>query len=174
MASIFVRSTVCLAFCVPTQAAEFTAPNLLAVTPTILTSGQPTAEALAMLGKQKIDAVIYLVPADIPGAVADEASILKKQGIAYTHIPIPFGAPTADHYRQFAEAMSKLAGKKVLVHCEINLRASSMVFLYRTIALKHDPQTAYDSVARIWSPRGAWKPFIESVLSAHNIKFETY
>ena len=35
----------------------------------------------------------------------------------------------------------------MLVHCEVNLRASSMNFLYRVIALKENPDTA--SVARL-------------------------
>lgn len=153
---------------------EFTAPNLVAATPKIITSGQPTADALQLLGTQKFDAVVFLVPDGTSGNVKDEAAILKRQGIHYLHIPIPFGAPTAQHYHTFADAMSKLTGKKVLVHCEINLRASSMVFLYRTTALKEDPDVAYASVVNVWSPRGAWKPYIETMLSKHKIKFATF
>ena len=155
------------------KAADFALPNLVEISPKIVTSGQPTAQALETLGKQNVEVVIFLVPDGTAGNVADEAAILKQQGITFVHIPIPFGAPTADHYAAFASAMSKHTGKKVLVHCEINLRASSMVFLYRVIALKHDPHLAYGSVTKVWTPRGAWKPFIDDMLRRHGVEFET-
>ncbi len=171
---VCVAAIIGSAFFGVARASTITALNLVEVTPKIITSGQPSVEALETLGKQKIEAVIFLVPSHVPGVIANEAAILAKQGIAYMHIPIPFGAPTEQHYLAFAEAMAKLADKKVLVHCEINLRASSMVFLYRVIALKEDPSVVYDSVAKVWSPRGAWKPFIDNLLNKQNIKFTTY
>jgi protein tyrosine phosphatase (PTP) superfamily phosphohydrolase (DUF442 family) len=178
--STYIRILVALLLYASTNLAnsaptiELDAPNLVVVTPRIITSGQPTAKALASLGKQGFDAVIFLVPDGISSNVTDEAAILKNQGIPYIHIPIPFGQPNATHYTAFASAMSGLTNKKVLVHCEINLRASSMVFLYRTIALKEDPQRAFESVAKVWSPRGAWKPFIQEMLSKSAITFEPY
>ncbi len=156
------------------QPTDLVAPNLVEISPKIVTSGQPTALALGTLGKQNVDVVIFLVPDGTSSNVPDEAAILQRQGITYVHIPIPFGAPTAEHYQAFAGAMSSHAGGKVLVHCEINLRASSMVFLYRVIALKQDPHRAYEAVARVWSPRGAWKPFIQDMLRKHAITFEPY
>ncbi len=156
------------------QAADFVAPNLVEINPKLTTSGQPVAAALATLGKQNVEAVIFLVPDGTSGNVSDEQAILQRQAIAYVHIPIPFGAPKAEHYNAFAAAMKKYSDKKVLVHCEINLRASSMVFLYRVIELKQDPNTAFEAVAKVWSPRGAWKPFIDETLRQNNIKFSVY
>ncbi|MEI6737865.1 MAG: protein tyrosine phosphatase family protein, partial [Pseudomonadota bacterium] len=156
------------------QAADFVAPNLVEISPRIITSGQPTTLALAALGKQNVEVVIFLVPDGISSNVPGEAAILQRQGITFVHIPIPFGAPTVEHYAAFAGAMTKYADKKVLVHCEINLRASSMVFLYRVIALKEDTHRAYEAVAKVWSPRGAWKPFLQDILRKHAITFEPY
>ncbi len=168
--------TVLLAWLITVNAhaSSFTAPNLVVITPKIVTSSQPTAKALSALGEDGFEAVIYLVPTDVPSPVADEAAIVKRQGLEYIHIPIPFNNPTAQHYDDFARTMARLTKKRVLVHCEINLRASSMVFLYRTIALREDPQTAYESVLKVWSPRGAWRPFIEGMLRKNSIKFELY
>jgi uncharacterized protein (TIGR01244 family) len=153
---------------------EFVAPNLVSVTPKLVTSGQPSAEALASLAQHGFEAVIYLVPSGVHSALADEAAIVKRQGIEYIHIPIKFDQPTAQGYDAFASAMSRLANRKVLVHCEINLRASAMVFLYRAIALKEDANAAYEAVTKVWSPRGAWRPFIQEQLRAQGIRFEVY
>lgn len=150
---------------------NFEAINRVEISPLLTTSGQPTEKMLQGLGKHGYEAVIFLVPTGTVGNVENEAEILKQQGIEYVHIPIKFGEPTEAHYVAFAAAMSRLAKKKVLVHCEINLRASSMVFLYRTIALKEDPAVAYESVSRVWTPRFAWKPYIEKMLAANKIAF---
>jgi len=60
----------------------------------------------------------------------------------------------------------------VLVHCQINLRASSMVFLYRAIVLKDDPRLAYEAVHKVWVPDDVWKRFIERQLARHKIDFQ--
>ncbi len=156
------------------DAADFIAPNVVVISPTLTTSGQPTAPALRALSKHGFEAVVFLVPAGVDSNVAGEDDMVKRQGIEFVHIPIKFGEPGPQHYAAFAGAMTRLTGKKVLVHCEINLRASSMVFLYRSIALKEDPSRAYESVAKVWSPRGPWKDFIQETLRKNAIKFELY
>jgi protein tyrosine phosphatase (PTP) superfamily phosphohydrolase (DUF442 family) len=152
----------------------FEATNRVEISPLLTTSGQPSEKVLKSLRMHGFEAVIFLVPSGTLGNVKNEAEILKQQGIEYVHIPIKFGEPTEAHYTVFAAAMSRLAKKKVLVHCEINLRASSMVFLYRTISLKEDPGAAYDAVTRVWTPRFAWKPYIEMMLAKHKIAFALY
>ncbi len=149
----------------------FDAVNRVDISPRLTTSGQPTEKALKDLGKHGYEAVIFLVPSGTLGNVENEAEILKQQGIEYVHIPIKFDEPTEAHYMAFAAAMSRLAKKKVLVHCEVNLRASSMTFLYRTITLKEDANVVYESVSRIWTPRYAWKPYIEKMLAMNKIAF---
>ena len=70
--------------------------------------------------------------------------------------------------------LGALADRKVLVHCQVNMRASSMVFLYRTITLKEQPLAAYHAVQRVWSPNGAWRKLIEGQLRKHGISFELH
>ena len=70
--------------------------------------------------------------------------------------------------------MDALATQKVLVHYQINLRASSMVFLCRAISRKQNPNTAYESVTKVWVPEGAWKPFIQMPLKKHQINVEPF
>ena len=111
---------------------------------------------------------------DARDTVADQAAILSAQGVEYVHIPMPWQAPEAKHLEAMAAAMQRLRGKKVLVHCQVNLRASSMVFLHRVIVGKEPAEKAYDSVARVWVPNRVWKAYIVSMLRRHGSDFEPY
>jgi protein tyrosine phosphatase (PTP) superfamily phosphohydrolase (DUF442 family) len=150
------------------------APNVVVISPRLVTSGQPTADALARLAAQGYGAVIYLAPPTVDNAVPGEAEIVRRQGLTFINIPIPFGRPTDADFEAFVAAMDGLKDRKVLVHCEINMRASSMTFLYRVIAGHERPETAYEAVARVWSPSGAWKKLIVARLHKAGIAFEPY
>ena len=112
------------------HAFALTAPNVVAISDRLVTAGQPSREALAALSAEAFQAVIYLAPSTVFDAVKDEPEIVARQGIEFVHIPIPFGAPTAAHADALAAALDRLKGKKVLVHCQVNMRASTLVFLY--------------------------------------------
>lgn len=154
--------------------ASLTAPNVVPIHERWVTSGQPGAAALQGLGTEGFEAVIYLAPPTVPDAVPDEPRIVAAQGLEYVNIPIRFDRPTEADFAAFAEAIRRLEGRKVLVHCQINLRASSMTFLHRVIVGKEAPEKAYDSVARVWSPNRVWKAYIVSMLRKHGIGFEPY
>lgn len=154
--------------------APLAAPNVVPIHDRWVTAGQPTAAALAGLKAQGYEAVIYLAPPTVPDAVREEPQIVRGQGLEYVNIPIRFDAPTEADFDAFAEAIARLGGRKVLVHCQINLRASSMTFLHRVIVGKEPAEKAYDSVSRVWSPNAAWKAYIASMLRKHGVAFEPY
>jgi protein tyrosine phosphatase (PTP) superfamily phosphohydrolase (DUF442 family) len=154
------------------EAPRLDAPNLVPISPTLVTSGQPSAQALGMLRAQGFEAVIYLAPPTVPGAVRDERGIVTRQGLAFINIPIKFGNPTDADFEEFSAALKGLGQRKTLVHCEVNMRASTMVFLYRTIVLKEDPKVAYQAVEGVWVPHGPWRTLIEDELKKHKITFE--
>jgi len=154
--------------------AQIDAPNLVEIDSTLATSGQPSAKGLEALGELGFQAVIYLAPRTVPNAIQAEPELLAKQGIEFIHIPIEFAAPTESHFLAFSAALAKLNGRKVLVHCEINMRASSLVFLHRVIRLRESPALAYESVARVWSPRGPWRRLIVEQLAKNQLQFEPY
>jgi protein tyrosine phosphatase (PTP) superfamily phosphohydrolase (DUF442 family) len=163
-----------LAFAGAATAAEppLKAPNVVAVSPLVVTSGQPDAAALRGLKAAGFEAVIYLAPPNVHDAVDGEAKIVAAQGLVFVNVPIRFGAPAEADFKVVTGALQALAGRKVLVHCQVNLRASSMVFLHRAITLREDPATAYADVARVWSPDPVWKPYIQGLLRRHGINFE--
>lgn len=156
------------------QTPRLVAPNLVEVSPKLVTSGQPSAEALGGLKAQGFQVVIYLAPPTVPDAVRDEQLIVTRQGLTFINIPIQFDNPTESDFEVFAALLNSFADRKVLVHCQVNLRASSMVFLYRTITLKEQPLAAYQAVQRVWSPSGPWRKLIEGELRKHSISFELY
>ena len=158
----------------PAQAHSPGMPNRVEINPRLVTSGQPSAEALASLAAQGFEAVIYLAPPTVSDAVRDEAVILGKQGMVFVNIPIKFDSPTQKDFEAFTAVLSALSQRKVLVHCQINLRASSMVFLHRVISEKHDPRVAYDAVATVWSPDGRWKTLMQTLLRKNGVSFEPY
>lgn len=156
------------------QAQGIDAPNVVPISATLVTSGQPRAAALRQLAAQGFGAVIYLAPPTVPDAVRDEAKILEGQGIAYLNIPIRFDKPTSQDFESLVAALAKFSDRKVLVHCQVNMRASSLVFLHRVIVGKEPPEKAYESVARVWSPHGPWKALIVGLLRQNRIDFEPY
>lgn len=149
-------------------------PNMVPITERLTSSGQPSAAWLETLGARGYEAVIYLAPLTVGDAIPDEPQILARQSIDFVHIPIAFNQPTGADFDSFAAAMTRFAGKKVLVHCQINMRASSMVFLYRTIVGKEDPQVAFAAVEKVWTPNGVWKAFMQTQLQQHGAVFDFF
>ena len=158
----------------PAQVAGAFAPNVVEITPRLVTSGQPSVKGLETLRARGFDAVIYLAPPTVSDAVRDEALIVGRQGLVFVDIPIRFDAPTERDYETFAAILAALGPRKILVHCQVNMRASTMVFLYRVLALKEDPNRAYEAVTAVWVPEGPWKRLVADLLSRHGVKFEIY
>lgn len=150
------------------------APNVVVISPRIVTSGQPTAASLSQLANQGFQAVIYLAPPTVPDAIAGEADLVRRQGLEFVNIPIPFGDPSEADFEQFVEAMNRFRDMKVLVHCQVNMRASTFTFLYRVTKEQEPPEQAYQAVARVWSPRGPWHRLLTSQLRKAGIAFEPY
>jgi len=150
------------------------APNVVPISARLVTSGQPTADALSRLASLGFGAVIYLAPPTVQDAIPGEAEIIRKQGLEFVNIPIKFSDPTDADFRSFVGAMDGFRDRKVLVHCQVNFRASSMTFLYRVIIRHENPEQAYQAVTRVWVPDGAWKRFLVSQLRKEGIDFEPY
>ena len=158
----------------PTAATDGGPPNLVVIHDRLVTSGQPSAAWLATLAEQGFGAVVYLAPPTVPDAVADEARIVGRQGLTFINIPIPFDGPEARHLQLFSAVLDALGDRKVLVHCQVNFRASSMVFLHRVVALREDPERAYEPVTRTWRPDGVWRRYLVGELARRGVAFEPY
>ena len=149
-------------------------PNLVVINDRLVTSGQPSAEWLRTLKAQGFEAVVYLAPPTVHDAVADEHAIVGAQGLVFVSIPVNFEQPHAADHSLVSAALQALGSRKVLVHCQVNLRASSLVFLHRVIALREDPERAYAQLSRVWKPNATWKRYLEDELRRHGVAFDVY
>lgn len=126
--------------------------NFIRVDERVLTGGQPTAAQLRDAAAEGVEVVINLAPAGGPGAPADEAAVVGGLGLAYHHIPVPWDAPSEADFEKFAQAMTREAGRRVLVHCVANYRATAFYSLYALQALGWNEAQAEALRARIWRP----------------------
>lgn len=156
----------------PAFAHEGPAPNRVDVSPRLATSGQPTRPFLETLKAQGYEAVVYLAPPTVGDALADEHKIVGKQGLVFVNIPIVWEKPTPADFDAFTRVMKALENRKVWVHCQMNLRASSMVFLHRVITLKEPPDKAWESVQKAWVPNATWRAYILATLRANGVAYE--
>lgn len=152
--------------------AGIVAPNVRVISPLLVTAGQPDRASLQRLRAEGYVAVISFAPGDTADAVPDQAEILAAQGVEFVHIPIAWQGPEAKHLDAVVAAMQRLKGNKVLVHCQMNMRASALTFLYRTIHAKEDPAKAWVDVKLLWTPNNQWAEFINGQLRAHRIQFD--
>jgi len=174
----------CLLFClaprlVPAAPAEpvglLELFNYYEYSPALLSSGQPTREQFPAIAKAGMEAVINLAPVTDPGALADEAEVVGKLGMAYVHIPVNWDHPPQADVESFLGAMEKFRGKRVLVHCYAGSRASAFVFLYRVLELGADRVAARTTLESIWANNPGyelpavpqWRQLIDDVLVAH-------
>jgi len=138
--------------------------NYVAVSPMIGTAGMPRPEQFETIGRAGFRTVIELATPGTAGSHRDEAEFVTRQGMRYFNVPVDFARPTADAYLRFAALMREHADERVLVHCEMNMRASAFVFLYRVLELGEEADRAYEDVLRVWQPAPHWRRFILTML----------
>ena len=137
--------------------------NFVQLTPDVGTSGQPTREQFAAIAQDGYAAVVNLALPTSDHAIADEGSVVTGHGMSYFHIPVDFKNPTTDDLNTFIGTMRALEGKKVLVHCVMNLRVSAFMYHYLKHVRGFDEAAARSPVLDRWAPKmdAVWKAFIE-------------
>ncbi|HEX7712158.1 MAG TPA: protein tyrosine phosphatase family protein [Sphingomonadaceae bacterium] len=126
------------------------------LSPEVTTSGRVEDKDVARLAQIGTRHVINLALDDHPDALAGEGDKLTAQGVAYTHIPVPFDAPQEAHYQAFVGALE--AGETpVHVHCIANWRVSAFFYRY------HRERGMVEAEARAlmerqWSPETSTHP----------------
>jgi uncharacterized protein (TIGR01244 family) len=133
--------------------------NFVRLSPRITTSGRLQPGDPARLAAMGAGRVINLALDNHPEALPDAEQEMAKAGLGYTHIPVPFEAPTLDHYRAFKTALES-SDEPVHVHCIMNWRVSA--FLCRW----HREQGMADAAAAqlmqlVWDPEKSDYPHAE-------------
>ena len=122
----------------------------------VTTSGRLEERDLERLAAIGVRHVINLALDDHPEALPGEADRLGALGIVYTHIPVPFGAPTRAHYAAFRAALTEVDGP-VHVHCIMNYRVTAFFYLLDLESGMEEP-VARERMAEVWNPFAAQDP----------------
>jgi protein tyrosine phosphatase (PTP) superfamily phosphohydrolase (DUF442 family) len=135
----------------------------------IATAGQPTIEEFTIVKQNNFDLIINLAKKDSPNAISNESSIVAGLGLNYIHIPVDFKAPALSDLQQFFEIMERHRNKHIFVHCALNRRVSSFMFLYRIIKCNLSVLEALRDLHAVWQPDNIWQSFIDTALTHYNV-----
>ncbi len=135
--------------------------NYRKITDHIHTSGQPKPEEFAQIKALGVETVINLAMPDSKGALADEGRLVSENGMNYVHIPVVWEDPKDEQFALFSSLMDLHSEKGVHIHCALNWRVSSFVFMYRTKVLGHDRDQARQAMEEIWQPNETWTDFMD-------------
>jgi len=126
----------------------------------ITTSGQPTEAQLSQIRDLGVTHVINLGPHTNKGALADEARTIAELGMTYVYIPVDFEAPRESDFAAFCDALDRLKGRCVHVHCIYNARVTAFFYRYAQGGKGGSVSQAYTRMDGIWRPGGVWARFI--------------
>lgn len=134
--------------------------NFVAVDACIYTAGQPSVAALAEIRAEGFEVVVNLGLLDQDYSLTDEAGSVRALGMSYRHIPVLFVDPKPEDFECFRRTLRELSGRKVFVHCAMNLRVSCFVSLYGELELGWSRERADAHVRRVWEPDPVWSDFL--------------
>lgn len=147
-------------------------PNYHQYSSQFSSSGQPTVEQLGSVSADGFKRVIYIAFNDNHTAIEDEDRVVKTLGMDYVHIPVDFDHPVLEDFEDFAAVLNRDRQIRTLLHCQINLRASTFSFLYRVIYAGVPIAQAKEDLDLIWQPDKVWYQFIIDVLKQHGMSHE--
>jgi protein tyrosine phosphatase (PTP) superfamily phosphohydrolase (DUF442 family) len=144
--------------------------NFLEISDTIGTAGQPIPSQFSAIKAAGYDVVVNLAMPDSANALPNEQQLVSGQGMLYVHIPVVWERPTAQNLEQFFDVMARCRGKRVFVHCAMNMRVSVFVYLYRVIWLGDSQDSARVDLLQIWQPNATWQRFLDDSLDEYRVQ----
>jgi protein tyrosine phosphatase (PTP) superfamily phosphohydrolase (DUF442 family) len=138
--------------------------NFRRYSPTLASAGQPTAAQLLQAVEAGYQRVVYLALSDQDQALPHEDRLVREAGMQFVHLPIIWKSPSAADFALFSAVMRQGEGLKTLVHCQVNWRASSFVFLHRVIDLGVPINEAVVDLNAVWTPDATWSALIVEIL----------
>ncbi len=136
--------------------------NLTVLEDQLWTSGQPTRAQLAELARLGFELVINLALPTSDNAIADEADLVRSLGMTYLHIPVVWESPQPEDLARFMDAMDARQGRRTLVHCALNYRASAFTALWRVLRQGWPQAEAFAVQKTVWNLADypVWQAFV--------------
>ena len=165
---------LCLALAAPTSSAQSVDDivNFRVYSDSFASSGQPAADQLDLVRAAGFERVVNIAFASADGGIANEDRLVRDLGMDYVQIPVVWTEPTIADFESFAAVMRQSPGKKTLLHCQVNFRASAFAFLYRVLEHGVAIAEAKADMNTVWMPNETWRQFIFAVLEAHGVEPE--
>ncbi|MBL6745995.1 MAG: protein tyrosine phosphatase family protein [Pseudomonadales bacterium] len=135
---------------------------------TFASAGQPTADQLQAIADQGFERIVYIAFTNNTNALPDEDQIVKGLGMEYMQVPVDFSNPLPDDFYAFADSMQRNTGKKTLLHCQVNARATAFSFLYRVLYEDVPVAEAKEDMNTVWQPNEVWRDFIFEVMAQND------
>ena len=145
------------------------AVNHVVINDRLHTSGQPESSQLSSLADRGFEMVINLAPPTTQGAIAIEGQLVAANGVTYVNIPVDWRNPTYADFALFSGVLNESGDRQVLVHCQVNKRASMFTFLYQVVHAQVPVDEAFEFVKQVWVPEDQWVTFGKMVLGRHDI-----
>ena len=138
--------------------------NYLRISDAIGTAGQPAAAQFADIRAAGYEVVVNLAMSDSTNALTNERELIEEQGMVYVHIPVEWESPTLHDLVEFFEVMERYSGRKIFVHCVLNMRVSCFILLHRVLRQDIPLATARATLLEIWQPNPVWEAFMKQAL----------
>ncbi|XOV86322.1 MAG: protein tyrosine phosphatase family protein [Pseudomonadota bacterium] len=143
--------------------------NYHRVSDSLATAGQVFPVQVPGLSRDKTELVINLATAD-QARNGEEAFHVTSAGMSYVQIPVAWDNPTPADLNLFFAVMDARGGRRTLVHCFANYRASAFTFLYRVLREGVDEEVARADLLAIWDDAAfaeypQWRSFINEALA---------
>jgi protein tyrosine phosphatase (PTP) superfamily phosphohydrolase (DUF442 family) len=138
--------------------------NFMSISDAMGTAGQPTAAQFAAITAAGYEVVVNLAMPDSTNALPNERELVAEQEMDYVHIPVVWEGPTIRDLEQFFEAMDRYRGKRIFVHCAMNMRVSVFICLYRVLRENTPFEVASEAIHKIWEPDAVWDSFLRQAL----------
>ncbi len=138
--------------------------NFLRISDAVGTAGQPTAAQFAAIKAAGYEVVVNLAMPDSTNALPNEGELVAAQEMDYVHIPVVWERPTIRDLEQFFETMDRYRGKRIFVHCAMNMRVSVFICLYRVLRENTPFEVASEAIYKIWEPDAVWDSFLRQAL----------
>jgi protein tyrosine phosphatase (PTP) superfamily phosphohydrolase (DUF442 family) len=135
---------------------------------TFASAGQPNADQLQAIADQGFERIVYIAFTNNTNALPDEDQIVKGLGMEYMQVPVDFSNPLPDDFYAFADSMQRNTGKKTLLHCQVNARATAFSFLYRVLYEDVPVAEAKEDMNTVWQPNEVWRDFIFEVMAQND------
>ncbi len=127
------------------------------------TSGQLSEKDIQQLPGLGFDTVINLALPTSANALENESTRVTNLHMNYFQIPVEWELPEVEQFLLFTKLMQALEGRKIWLHCAMNMRVSAFVYLYRKFVLKESDELPRAHMDRIWTPNEIWQEFIDEV-----------